>query len=82
MVQTVGWSWLIDTYLIANMYGDGLNYVSIETAFLSDHKIWLNAQKTKWNFLASSPGSGVPKGRQMHRQEINTAKHQYPLQAD
>lgn len=40
---TVSWSWLINTCLISNFYGDGLNYVSMKTDFLSDHMIWLKA---------------------------------------
>lgn len=79
-MNRVRWSWLINTCLISSFYGDGLNYVSIETDFLSDHVIWLNAQETKWNFSASSAGWGVPKGRRLHRREINTAQ-QHPVQS-
>lgn len=50
VVSAVSWSWLINTCLISNFYGDGLNYVSIETDFLSYHMIWLRAQETKENF--------------------------------
>lgn len=81
-MPTVSWSWLINNYLISNFYGDGLNYVSTETDFLSDHMICSNAQKTKQNFSASAPGSGAPEGRQMRRPETNKAKQQHAAQSD
>lgn len=74
MVSAVSWSWLINTCLISNFYGDGLNYVSIETDFLSYHMIWLRAQETKGNFSVSSLGSRVPKGRQVYREEHSETK--------
>lgn len=69
---TVSWSWLINTYLISSFYGDGLKYGSTETDFLSDHMNGLNTQKTKWDFSASSVGSGALAGRQKQQ---NNSRH-------
>lgn len=76
VARTVSWSWLINTCFISGFYGDGLNYVSIETDFLSDHS------ENKLEFFRLFCGQRRTQSRQTHRREINTAKQQHPVQWD
>lgn len=67
---TVSWGWLINTYLISSFYGDGLNYGSTETDFLSDHD-WVECSENKMGFLS------LFYGQWSTCRQTNTAKQQH-----